>query len=97
MADQKQKPLKIVFGDPNSGNVRVMMGNEEIPNIRSVALLKTEPGEIPIIEIKMLVPELTIEDYTDSAIHEMKEVSLDLSKPKKVEPALPKATLKAKK
>ena len=95
MADQK--PLKVVFGDPYPGAVRVMMGSEEVPNIRSVAIKTTEPGELPVLEIKMLAPNLVVEDHTEGDVQEMKEVPLDLSKPKKVEPALPKTTSKAKK
>ena len=45
----------------------------------------------------MLAPNLVVEDHTEGDVQEMKEVPLDLSKPKKVEPALPKTTSKAKK
>ena len=95
-----QKPLKIVFGDPFPGAVRVMMGSEEIPNIRSVAVKSTEPGELPVLEIKMLSPNLVVEDHTQGDVQEMTEVPLDLStknSSKKAETTLPKSTVKAAK
>ena len=94
-----QKPLKVVFGDPYPGAVRVMIGPEEVPNIRSVAVKTTEPGELPVLEIKMLAPSLVIEDHTEGDIQEMAEVPLDLStvNAKKSEPTLPKASSKTKK
>lgn len=77
MADAK--PVKVIFGERYPGDIRVMIGAEEIPNIRSVKLLEVEPGELPQIQIRMLAPRLEIEDKTQGDVQEMVEVDLPLS------------------
>ncbi|MFG6101201.1 hypothetical protein U2F10_03035 [Leptothoe sp. EHU-05/26/07-4] len=72
------KAVKVIFGEGYAGNIRVMIGPEEIPNIRSVKLPEVKPGELPEIEIKMLAPKLTVEDKTQDSVVEMEEVDLDL-------------------
>lgn len=73
-----EKTVKIVFGEGYAGNIRVMLGTEEIPNIRSVKLPEVEPGELPKIEITMLAPRLEIEDKTQGGVVEMEEVKVSL-------------------
>ncbi|MEM8610398.1 MAG: hypothetical protein AAGF93_00155 [Cyanobacteria bacterium P01_H01_bin.105] len=73
-----EKTVKIVFGEGYAGNIRVMIGAEEIPNIRSVKLPEVEPGELPKIEITMLAPRLEIEDKTQRGVTEMEEVKVSL-------------------
>ncbi len=78
------KSVKVIFGEGYAGNIRVMIGSEEIPNIRSIKLPEVKPGELPEIEIKMLAPKLVIEDKTKDDVAEMEEVDLDLKPEVKV-------------
>ena len=73
-----EKTVKLIFGETHAGSIRVMIGTEEIPNIRSVKLPEVEPGELPEIEIKMLAPRLEIEDKTQGGVTEMQEVEMAL-------------------
>lgn len=77
MADQPKKPMKLVFGDPQAGMVRVTdaYGNE-IPNVVSVEINKIVPGEIPVVSIQMRAPELVIENYESDQPIEMKTKTL---------------------
>lgn len=72
------KTVKVIFGERYPGDIRVMIGPEEIPNIRSVKLLEVEPGELPQLQIRMLAPRMEIEDKTKGDVTEMEEVDLSL-------------------
>ena len=72
------KAVKVILGERWPGDIRVMLGAEEIPNIRSVKLLEVEPGEIPQLQIRMLAPKMEIHDKTPGDVTEMEEVDLDL-------------------
>ena len=74
MAD---KIFKIVFGDPHPGNIRVMYGGEELPNVCDVQVKSTKPGEIPKIQIEVLTPSLVVEDHTPEEVGEMKPAVLN--------------------
>lgn len=71
--------VKVIFGEKYPGDIRVMIGPQEVPNIRSVKLLEVEPGELPQLQIRMLTPKLEISDLTDGEVTEMEEVDLPLS------------------
>lgn len=73
------KSIKVIFGETYPGNIRVMIGSDEIPNVRSVRLLEVKPGELPEIDIKILAPKLEIENKTEGDVAEMEEVELPLS------------------
>lgn len=73
MAAEQKKPMKLVFGDPQAGMVRVTDAHgNEIPNVVSVDINKIVPGEIPVISIQMRAPELIIENYESDQPVEMK-------------------------
>lgn len=77
-----EKQITVMFGATGAGSISVTRGGEEIPNITSVAVYKTEPGEIPEIEIKMLAPKLTVIDKTPADVEAMEETKLETSKRK---------------
>ena len=87
--------VKVIFGEKYPGDIRVMLGAQEVPNIKSVKLLEVEPGELPELQIRMLTPKLEILDHTDGEITEMEEVDLSLSPAEKGVAAGQRATVKS--
>ena len=79
----------VIFGDPSAGSIRVRYGGQEIPNVLA-AEVKSKQGELPELELKVMAPQIEVEDRTSSEVTSTKEEVVTTKQ-------LPKAAEKAAK
>lgn len=73
--------VKVIYGDPDPGSVRVMVGSEQVPGVQSVEIPKTKTGDLPKIEVTFMTASLEVEDRNPKDAVELTEKTVNVSKP----------------